>query len=48
MTQATVCGRRLKLRDNITLTALLSLMVAAVAWAVGKPPDTEGEGGEGQ
>ncbi len=43
-----MCGRRLKLRDNITLTALLSHVVVAVLWAVGEPPDREGEGGEGQ
>jgi hypothetical protein len=48
MTQPTVCGETLKPGDNITVTVLFSLVEAAVVWAVGEPPNTEGEGGEGQ
>lgn len=48
MTQPTVCGETLKLRDTIAVTALHLALEAAVVWAVGEPPDTEGEGVEGQ
>jgi hypothetical protein len=44
MTHPTVCGGTLKLRDSIALTALLSHVEAALVRAVGRPPDTEGEG----